>query len=207
MGGGYGIVRHPGKRRSHESENHPRNGSNRVPGARRGDARCGPIIGTAAGDCRHGEPGERAAAAADPVRYARRYGVGGSNQDRGYVNVAQALEASVPGLYIASRNGPFDYVNISLQGSRTEDVLWLVDGIRVNNRLYAGTTPLDTIPASMIERIEVLDGGQALFYGTQAVAGAVNIVTKSFSDHPDGAFSLGADSENGRHLDGYFVTP
>jgi outer membrane receptor protein involved in Fe transport len=39
----------------------------------------------------------------------------------------------------------------------------------------------------VVERIEVLDSGQALFYGTQAVAGAINIVTKSFSDHPDGA--------------------
>lgn len=122
----------------------------------------------------------------------------------GYIDVAQALEAQTPGLYISSKNGPFDYVQISLQGSRTSDVLWLVDDIRINNRLYAGTTPLDTIPASMIERIEVLDGGQALFYGTQAVAGAVNIVTKSFMDHPDGSFNLGADSNNGKHLDGYF---
>ena len=48
------------------------------------------------------------------------------------------------------------------------DVLWLVDGIRINNRLYGGTTPLDTLPASMVERIEVLNGGQALFYGTRA---------------------------------------
>jgi vitamin B12 transporter len=125
-------------------------------------------------------------------------------QKGGYTDVASALQALAPGLYISSRNGPFDYVQLSLQGSRTPDVLWLVDGVRINNRLYAGTTPLDTIPASMIERIEVLDGGQALFYGTQAVAGAVNIVTKSFSDHPEGAFSLGADSNNGRHIDGYF---
>src|SRR5580698_3602748 len=125
-------------------------------------------------------------------------------QNGGYIDVASALEALAPGLYVSSRNGPFDYVHISLQGSRTEDVLWLVDGIRINNRLYAGTTPLDTIPSSMVERIEVLDGGQALFYGTQAVAGAVNIVTKSFSDHPDGAVSVGGDSNNGRQVQGYF---
>jgi outer membrane cobalamin receptor len=125
-------------------------------------------------------------------------------QDGGYIDVASALEALAPGLYISSRNGPFDYVQISLQGSRTEDVLWLVDGIRINNRLYAGTTPLDTIPSSMVERIEVLDGGQALFYGTQAVAGAVNIVTKSFSEHPDGAVSVGGDSNNGKQVQGYF---
>jgi vitamin B12 transporter len=125
-------------------------------------------------------------------------------QNGGYIDVASALQALTPGLYVSSINGPFDYVRISLQGSRTEDVLWLVDGIRINNRLYAGTTPLDTIPSGMVERIEVLDGGQALFYGTQAVAGAVNIVTKSFSDHPDGAVSVGGDSNNGKQVQGYF---
>jgi vitamin B12 transporter len=125
-------------------------------------------------------------------------------QNGGYIDVADALEALAPGLYVSSKNGPFDYVQISLQGSRTPDVLWLVDGVRINNRLYAGTTPLDTIPSSMIERIEVLNGGQALFYGTQAVAGAINIVTKSFSDHAGGAFSLGVDTNGGRELTGYF---
>jgi outer membrane cobalamin receptor len=122
----------------------------------------------------------------------------------GYLDVAGALEALSPGLYISPRNGPFDYVQISLQGSRTADVLWLVDGIRINNRLYAGTTPLDTLPASFIDRIEVLNGGQALFYGTQAVAGAINIVTKGFSDQPDGAVSVGYDTNQAQQYNGYY---
>jgi outer membrane cobalamin receptor len=122
----------------------------------------------------------------------------------GYLDVAGALEALSPGLYISPQNGPFDYVQISLQGSRTTDVLWLVDGIRINNRLYAGTTPLDTLPAGLIERIEVLNGGQALFYGTQAVAGAINIVTKGFSDHPDGAVSIGYDTNQAQQYNGYY---
>jgi outer membrane cobalamin receptor len=125
-------------------------------------------------------------------------------QNGGYIDVASALEALAPGLYVSSHNGPFDYVQISQQGSRTEDVLWMVDGIRINNRLYAGTTPLDTIPSGMIERIEVLDGGQALFYGTQAVAGAVNIVTKAFTDQPDGSISVGGDTNNGKQVQGYY---
>jgi outer membrane cobalamin receptor len=125
-------------------------------------------------------------------------------QNGGYLDVAQALEALSPGLFISPKNGPFDYVQISMQGSRTEDVLWLVDGVRINNRLYAGTTPLDSIPASMIERIEVLDGGQTLFYGTQAVAGAVNIVTKAFSQHPGGEFSVGADTNGGKAFNGFY---
>ncbi len=125
-------------------------------------------------------------------------------QNGGFIDVASALEQLTPGLYISSNNGPFDYVQISLQGSRTEDVLWLVDGVRINNRLYGGTTPLDTIPASMIDHIEVLDGGQALFYGTQAMAGAINIVTRPFTNHPEGAWSMGLDSNDGKHMDGYF---
>src|SRR6202012_382383 len=102
------------------------------------------------------------------------------------------------------KNGPFDYVDISLQGSRTSDVLWLVDGVRINNRLYGSTPPLDTLPAPMVERVVVLDGPQALFYGTQGVAGAINVVTKSFSDTPDGGLSVGGDSNQGKHVDGYF---
>ncbi|MEI9985148.1 MAG: TonB-dependent receptor plug domain-containing protein [Aliidongia sp.] len=104
----------------------------------------------------------------------------------GYLDIAQSLQTTVPGLYISPKNGPFDYVDISLQGSRTEDVLWLIDGIRINNRLYGGTTPLDTLPATIVDRIEVLEGGESLFYGTQAVSGAINVVTKGFSDTPEG---------------------
>jgi vitamin B12 transporter len=94
-------------------------------------------------------------------------------------------------------------VDASFQGSRTGDILWLVDGVRINNRVYNGTTPLDTLPASMIERIEIIEGGQALFYGTQAVAGAINIVTKAFSKTPDGALTGAGDTNNGWHLDGF----
>jgi outer membrane cobalamin receptor len=121
----------------------------------------------------------------------------------GYTDVAQALGTLTPGLSLISKNGPFDYVDASYQGSRTEDILWLVDGVRINNRLYAGTTPLDTMPAAMVERVEVIEGGQSLFYGTQAVAGAINIVTKAFADKADGAVSVAADSNKGTHADGY----
>ena len=108
----------------------------------------------------------------------------------------------VPGLYVAPKNGPFDYVNCSLQGSRCEDVLWLVDGVRTANRLYNTTSPLDTIPTNMIERVEVLYGGQGIFYGTQSTAGVVNVVTKSFSHDPSGSIGIGFDDNDGTHVNG-----
>ena len=117
----------------------------------------------------------------------------------GFNDLAQSLQMVVPGLFLAPKNGAFDYVGCSLQGSRCQDILWLIDGVRINNRLYNSTSPLDTVPAHMVERIEVLYGGQGIFYGTQAVAGVVNVVTKSFSDSPQGQVEVAADSNDGIH--------
>ncbi|MEY4879345.1 MAG: hypothetical protein RJB62_814, partial [Pseudomonadota bacterium] len=50
----------------------------------------------------------------------------------GYVDAASALQNQVPGLYIAPLSGPFDYVDASYQGSRVTELLWLVDGVRMN---------------------------------------------------------------------------
>ncbi len=122
----------------------------------------------------------------------------------GFDDLTQALQMRLPGLHLAPKNGAFDYVGCSLQGSRCQDILWLIDGVRINNRLYNSTTPLDTIPSHMVERIEVLYGGQGIFYGTQSVAGVVNIVTKSFSDHSTGSASVGFDGNDGYHVNGEY---
>ncbi len=124
-------------------------------------------------------------------------------RNQGFVDLTQTLEMLVPGAYVATQSGPFSYVNLSLQGSRTSDVLWTVDGVRINNRLYNTTSPADTLPSSMVERVEVLKGGQGLLYGTQAAAGVINVVTRAFSDDFGGAVSLGGDSNEGVHANGY----
>lgn len=119
---------------------------------------------------------------------------------RNYVDAHQALQMEIPGLYI-SPAGPFSYSDVSIQGSRIGDVLWLVDGVRINNRLYPGTLT-DTIPANMVERIEVLKGGESLFYGTGAAGGVINIVTRDFSDELGGEFSAGADTNESTSVSG-----
>ncbi|MGA0606148.1 TonB-dependent receptor plug domain-containing protein [Phenylobacterium sp. VNQ135] len=124
-------------------------------------------------------------------------------RDNVYVDISQALQMQTPGVFLSPRNGPFSYVDIAVQGSRTADVLWLVDGVRISNRLYTSTSPADTLPASMVERIEVLKGGQSLFYGTQAVAGAINVVTRGFAQDFDGRLTAGGDTNGGVHADAY----
>ena len=119
-----------------------------------------------------------------------------------YVDAQQAMQMKVPGLFVAPRGGPFSYMDISLQGSRTQDMLLLVDGVRINNRLYS-TTMSDTLPASMIERVEVLKGGQGPFYGTSSAAGVINFVTRGYTDEFDGLLTVGGDTNDSLHIDGY----
>jgi outer membrane cobalamin receptor len=121
----------------------------------------------------------------------------------GFVDVAQALEMLVPGLHLTTQAGAFSYVNMQMQGSRPSDVLWTVDGIRINNRLYNSTSPADTLPSAMIERTEVLKGGYGVMYGTQAIAGVVNVVTRGFSDTTDGSLTVGAGSHGAYRANGY----
>jgi len=72
-------------------------------------------------------------------------------------------------------------VDLRYLGSRR--VLVLVDGLRYVNGASAsgvpGSTDLNTIPESMIERVEVLQGGASSIYGSDAISGVVNIITRS----------------------------
>ncbi len=81
-------------------------------------------------------------------------------------------------------------VDLRYLGSRR--VLVLVDGLRwVSGASASGvpaSTDLNTIPANMIERIEVLQEGASPIYGSDAISGVVNIITKKELD----GFSISA---------------
>jgi len=121
----------------------------------------------------------------------------------GFADVGQILSNSVPGLYAAPQSGAFSYVFASLQGSRPNEILYLFDGVRISNRLYNTTPPLDTIPSYMVDRIEVLDGGQGLFFGASAVAGVINIVSHPFTEATHGRLSIGGDTNDSIAASGY----
>lgn len=75
-------------------------------------------------------------------------------------------------------------IDLRYLGSRR--VLVLVDGIRYVNGASAsgvpGSTDLNSIPESAIDRIEVLQDGASAIYGSDAIAGVVNIITKRSQD-------------------------
>ena len=83
-------------------------------------------------------------------------------------------------------NGGGGTMQVSLRGMGAVRTLVLVNGRRVTASVDAGadgiSVDLNTIPTSIIERIEVLKDGASAVYGSDAVAGVVNIITKKGFD-------------------------
>ncbi|MBJ6109962.1 TonB-dependent receptor [Hymenobacter sp. BT523] len=98
----------------------------------------------------------------------------------------------LPALEVQSRGNFGTQADITLRGSTFNQVLILLDGMRLNDPLtghFAGYFPI--APAE-IEQIEVVRGPGAALYGPDAVGGFVNIVTKTFAaTHRPDALELG----------------
>ena len=118
----------------------------------------------------------------------------------GFVDLAKALEVMIPGLFSSTRSGRGGYNSVSLHGS--DDILWLLDGVRINNRLYGGGWSY-TLSAHMIDRIEVLKGGESLFYGTGARAGVINIITKEITGETSGELGTSYGDKEYREIYGH----
>lgn len=68
---------------------------------------------------------------------------------------------------------------VNLRGLGSESTLILIDGRRVGySGILGGVTDISTIPLSMVERIEILLDGASAIYGSDAVGGVVNIITR-----------------------------
>lgn len=98
------------------------------------------------------------------------------------------------------RGGDPNITTVSLLGLPAEYALVLVNGQRVfGGGSDSGSTPqsvdLEQYPAEMIERIEVIKGAGSCLYGSQAVSGVINIITKSAPKKP----SLFVSASSGTH--------
>src|SRR5690606_21819321 len=69
---------------------------------------------------------------------------------------------------------------VMLQGLGSERVLILLDGQPVVGRI-SGTIDISRLPTSMVERVEVVKGSQSSLYGSDAMGGVVNVITRTAS--------------------------
>jgi iron complex outermembrane recepter protein len=107
-------------------------------------------------------------------------------QDSGYTTVEQYLNTLpqvVPGISSQSNNPSSNgRAFIDLRGLGSGRNLVLIDGRRAMGSTGAGTVDVNTIPAALIERVEIISGGAAATYGPDAVAGVVNFIMKRSFD-------------------------
>ncbi len=89
------------------------------------------------------------------------------------------LPQVIPGNTVTSNNsGGEDFATIDLRGLGPSRTLVLVDGGRVPGSSASGVVDLNSIPAGLIDRVEVVTGGASAVYGSDAVAGVVNFILK-----------------------------
>ena len=91
--------------------------------------------------------------------------------------------ATVPEAALLSNESTFGATTIRLRGAREGSTLILVNGRRTQattgSAALIGFFDLNTIPLSMVERIDILPTGSSAIYGGEALAGVVNIVLRS----------------------------
>ncbi len=107
-------------------------------------------------------------------------------EKQGVTSVAEVLNrisAAGPSINRTFNNGGDGSSEISLRNLGASRTLVLVDGRRWVSGL-GGTVDLNTIPSAIVERIEVLKDGASAIYGSDAIAGVINIITR---DNYEGA--------------------
>jgi iron complex outermembrane receptor protein len=139
-------------------------------------------------------------------------------EETGYADLGRALEFAEPSVNFPRAETTPSSANtrpITLRGLSPDEVLVLVDGkrwhtsavINTNFAVGRGSAPFDlsTIPISAIDHIEILRDGAAAQYGSDAIAGVINIILKSndsggFVQTQAGITQVG----DGQNIDGAF---
>jgi len=104
--------------------------------------------------------------------------------DLGITTVTGALQNMVPGLDVSQFG---TRTSITMQGMDAKYVLFLVDGERIAGEIN-GDIDYSMLNLENIERIEVIKGASSSLYGSNAIGGVINIITKKITEPFDAKF-------------------
>jgi len=95
----------------------------------------------------------------------------------------------IPGISVAQQGGPGKLTYVTMRGANSNHTLVILDGVEMNDPSSPNNAfDFSSLNAKEIDRIEVVRGPQSTLYGSDAVAGVVNIITKKGNGQPQFSF-------------------
>jgi vitamin B12 transporter len=111
----------------------------------------------------------------------------------GALTIGDAL-AMLPGIVVRDYGADGHLQSVLLRGATSTETLVLLDG-RPVNEAGVGDFDFSSIPVSAVERIEVVEGAASTLYGSAAMGGVINVITRSPSNAPRGNASVAVGYE------------
>ena len=103
------------------------------------------------------------------------------------------------GLDIGRSGGPGQPLSLFIRGANSDQSIIMIDGVRINAGTIGGA-PLQNLAPELFERIEIVEGPRSAIYGTDAIGGVVNLITRTGG--PSGADAM---LDYGRYATGEFA--
>ncbi|MGA8153375.1 MAG: TonB-dependent receptor [Terriglobales bacterium] len=122
-------------------------------------------------------------------------------RNSGAKNVSDILR-QVPFLQLQRAGGEGGLTTIFIRGAKENLVLVMIDGVPINDitNTLGGSVDFTTLSADNIERIEIVRGPMSALYGSEAIAGVINIISRRHEDTPYVEFN----AEGGNFATGQF---
>ncbi|MCW2257211.1 vitamin B12 transporter [Providencia alcalifaciens] len=102
--------------------------------------------------------------------------------DRWQSNTVIDVLRRLPGVDVAQNGGIGQLSSLFIRGTESRHVLVLIDGVRLNQAGISGSSDLSQIPISLVQKIEFIRGARSAVYGSDAVGGVINIITRRDND-------------------------
>ncbi len=108
---------------------------------------------------------------------------------------------TLPGVEMVSNGGRGQQSTVLVRGTTSAETLVLMDGVRINSATN-GATDFSSIPLNQVERIEFVRGAHASIYGSDAMGGVINIITRGTTGQNHHSLNGSAGSRDYQNLNG-----